>query len=174
MDRRKFIISGLAFGGMLAAPNFISPSDHQKDKILPFFVPSTGEREAITYWSGGNYLSDGVAAINRLLRDYKTDIVGSIDVNLLDILHSMLMSSDDYYELEVVRGHIAVDARDPFVPDSPDAFHNAGRAIDIRARGVGLGHLVEEFVRWFDGGIGIYSKKNFVHLDLGPSRRWIG
>jgi len=175
ISRRKILISGLAFGGILTGSNLASWSGQEIDKNLSFFVPATGERETITYWSGGVYLTDGVAAVNRILRDYKTDIIGSISVKLLDILHSMLMSSDNYKEIEVVRGHIAVEAnRVPFITDSPDAFHNAGRAIDIRAQGVDLGHLVEDFVRWFEGGIGIYPKKKFVHLDLGPSRRWIG
>lgn len=55
--------------------------------------------------------------------------------------------------------------------------HTLGRAIDLRVEGATPGDLVRqlEAMKW-DGGIGRYDEKHdrFVHVDVGPNRRWRG
>jgi len=174
IDRRKVLLGGLVLGGIAVVPQ-LTPSDfYQNDRDLSFFVPSTGERETITYWSGGVYLKDGIKAIDRILRDFKTEVVGSINISLIEKLHLMLSPLNERAEIEVVRGYISGDGSDQILSNSPNAFHNAGEAVDIRLTEITLDHFLKDFVRWFDGGVGIYPKKNFVHLDIGPPRRWVG
>ena len=57
--------------------------------------------------------------------------------------------------------------------------HVQGRAADIRVLGVDvqeLAKICEELMdtgRWIQGGIGVYPKDNFVHVDTRGSRsRW--
>jgi uncharacterized protein YcbK (DUF882 family) len=73
---------------------------------------------------------------------------------------------------EVVRGLMTDDPARPFAPGSPDALHTLGKAIDLRAPGVALEHLLAEFANFFDGGVGLYRQRNFVHVDTGPRRVW--
>ena len=96
-------------------------------------------------------MEDGVNAINRILRDFKTEVVGSINLRLIDKLHSILSPLNEYPEIEVVRGYISGDAKNQFTPNSPDSFHNAGGAVDVhlgsppagaRPRSSGTGHRV--------------------------------
>jgi len=55
--------------------------------------------------------------------------------------------------------------------------HTMGHAVDFRVEGLGVEELVKaiEGVKW-DGGLGRYDAKHdlFVHVDVGPNRRWRG
>lgn len=55
--------------------------------------------------------------------------------------------------------------------------HTLGAAIDFRIAGLSTGKLAQalEKLKW-KGGIGQYTAKHdrFVHVDVGPSRRWWG
>ncbi len=55
--------------------------------------------------------------------------------------------------------------------------HSLGHAVDFRVEGLGVGDLVREMeARRWDGGLGRYdgSGDRFVHVDVGPKRRWKG
>jgi uncharacterized protein YcbK (DUF882 family) len=55
--------------------------------------------------------------------------------------------------------------------------HTLGQAIDFRVEGLSPGKVVEmlDKLKW-KGGIGRYEAKHdrFVHVDVGPARRWQG
>ncbi|MCP4674089.1 MAG: YcbK family protein [Deltaproteobacteria bacterium] len=55
-----------------------------------------------------------------------------------------------------------------------ESRHTRGQALDFSLSS----SPAKEIGRWlwdnFDGGIGTYSKDNFVHVDVGPKRRWTG
>ena len=176
MSRRKLITTGLNLSAFVMAGfgmrAIVSSDTIIGSRRLSIFVPETGERSTITYYSKGEYLIDGIKEINWILRDYKSNKIGNIDVNLLNILESVVASSGEQLELEVVRGFINEDHNNPLAEGSPNAYHNKGQAVDVRIKGVSLEDLATEFSRYFDGGIGFYPGQNFVHLDLGPSRRW--
>ncbi|MCK9461268.1 MAG: DUF882 domain-containing protein [Proteobacteria bacterium] len=55
-----------------------------------------------------------------------------------------------------------------------ESRHTSGEAIDFslpsaRARRVG-----DWLWQWWEGGVGIYDRDDFVHIDVGPKRRWNG
>jgi uncharacterized protein YcbK (DUF882 family) len=53
-----------------------------------------------------------------------------------------------------------------------NSHHTKGEAIDF-ALPVAHAKQVGAYIwRTFDGGVGIYSVDNFVHIDVGPKRRW--
>jgi uncharacterized protein YcbK (DUF882 family) len=53
-----------------------------------------------------------------------------------------------------------------------NSHHTKGEAIDF-ALPVAQAKQVGDYIwRTFDGGVGIYSVDNFVHIDVGPKRRW--
>jgi len=55
--------------------------------------------------------------------------------------------------------------------------HSLGHAIDFRVEGMNVGQMVRalEELKW-NGGLGRYDGKHdrFVHVDVGPKRRWRG
>jgi uncharacterized protein YcbK (DUF882 family) len=54
------------------------------------------------------------------------------------------------------------------------SLHMEGQAIDIHLEDVALEHLHKAALDIGRGGVGFYPRSNFVHVDVGPVRRWQG
>jgi uncharacterized protein YcbK (DUF882 family) len=53
-----------------------------------------------------------------------------------------------------------------------NSYHMKAMAIDVRLRDVDLDKLHRVAVEMKQGGVGIYHKSDFVHVDIGPVRYW--
>lgn len=54
-----------------------------------------------------------------------------------------------------------------------ESRHTTGQAVDLRLAGIPAGRLGAWFREHFDGGVGTYPRSDFVHIDVGPKRRWL-
>ena len=87
---RRHFITGLAAsvsGALLlpAAPSAIASSHvsgRQTGRSLSFYHTHTGEKLAIDYHDGTDYLPDALAEINHYMRDFRTDESHPIDAAL--------------------------------------------------------------------------------------------
>jgi uncharacterized protein YcbK (DUF882 family) len=52
------------------------------------------------------------------------------------------------------------------------SLHMQGKAIDIRLPGIDIGQLRQAAISLQAGGVGLYRKSNFIHLDTGRVRYW--
>ncbi len=52
------------------------------------------------------------------------------------------------------------------------SYHLKGMATDLRMEGVHVSTLQRAGKLIGAGGVGLYTKSNFVHLDSGPVRSW--
>jgi uncharacterized protein YcbK (DUF882 family) len=59
--------------------------------------------------------------------------------------------------------HVAVESK-----------HTTGEALDFRTATAAATEVAAWLWQNFEGGIGTYKKDNFVHIDMGPKRRWQG
>jgi uncharacterized protein YcbK (DUF882 family) len=50
--------------------------------------------------------------------------------------------------------------------------HVEGKAIDVRLRGTETATLRDAALALKRGGVGYYESSHFVHVDIGPVRRW--
>lgn len=58
-----------------------------------------------------------------------------------------------------------------------NSYHVQGMAADIYVAGLTAYELAGQAARvfvFFQGGIGIYPQRGFVHVDIGKKRRWMG
>ena len=52
--------------------------------------------------------------------------------------------------------------------------HTQGHAIDFNLAGVPVSELYPWLLRTHDGGVGVYRRSGFVHIDTGRKRTWRG
>lgn len=149
------------------------------DRYLSFFHAHTGEKNTIVYWSNGEYLTDNLAKINWILRDYHTDDVKPIDPRLLNILHllqrklSLDPLTHPFQILSAYRTKKTNENLRKMVEGvSRNSFHLEGKALDFNIPGVSQRDVHKAAVQLAVGGVGHYPDAKFIHIDSGPLRTW--
>jgi uncharacterized protein YcbK (DUF882 family) len=94
ISRRRLLLgAGCLMGtSLLSFPALASRSTSGRE--LSFFNLNTGERVRASYWEDGHYLSDGLAELNHIFRDYRRNEVFNIDSKLFDQLYCCSTSWD--------------------------------------------------------------------------------
>jgi uncharacterized protein YcbK (DUF882 family) len=177
LTRRNFLTSLTAAAMTLAAPGaFASVTAPGRGRELSFYNTHTGEKLAATFWSDGNYLDDGIEAISWLLRDHRASVAGPMDLKLLDLLYQLQASVDYKGEFHVISGYRSPSTNEMLAKRSSGvakrSYHMLGQAIDIRLPGFDTRQLRKAAIELKAGGVGYYSKSDFVHVDVGRVRYW--
>ena len=55
-----------------------------------------------------------------------------------------------------------------------NSLHMTGKATDLRLKSRSVGQMAKAASACAAGGVGRYSRSNFVHMDCGPVRTWGG
>jgi uncharacterized protein YcbK (DUF882 family) len=179
--RRDLLKHGLALAGAGAAtaaglPVLAFPEPDVRR--LAFANPHTGETLDAAYWEGGAYVPDALAAVNHLLRDFRTGEVHPIEPTLLDLLVSLSGQTGVPAPYQVISGYRSPATNAMLHAESGQvavkSLHMEGKAIDIRIEGMDLGYLRQAALSLSAGGVGYYPVSGFVHVDVGDVRRWSG
>lgn len=136
----------------------------------------TGERLSVVYFAEGQYVPESLAAIDRLLRDFRTDEVHPMDRALLDLLYDISLKLGRNTRFEVVSGYRspATNAmlRRTSGKVARHSLHMEGRAVDVHIDGLDTRLLRNAAITMRRGGVGYYASSDFVHLDTGRFRTW--
>lgn len=138
----------------------------------------TGEKLDALYWDDGAYVPDALQAVNKVLRDHRTNEQHVIEPRLLDLMHTLHGKVEGQREIEVICGYRAPATNAAMHAHSKqvaaNSLHIKGMAVDMRIDGVQLVNLQKAALALRGGGVGIYPKSNFVHVDVGAVRHWQG
>ena len=176
MSRRRLLLgAGCLMGAsLLSFPAQASRSTSGRE--LSFFNLNTGERVRASYWEDGHYLSDGLAELNHIFRDYRRNEVFNIDRRLFDQLFLLQHKLGRKGEIQLISGYRSPRTNDQKRRKSrgvaKQSLHMAGQAVDIRIPGVDLSRIRSAGLALNRGGVGYYPRSNFVHIDTGPTRHW--
>ncbi len=175
MDRRAVL--RLGFGAM--ASFGVSPAFGRTvlpARTLAFDNIHTGERLEATYWEHGAYLPDALGAIDRILRDHHTGETIEMNVRLLDLLHSLRATLGSRRRYEVFSAYRSPSTNAALLEEGHNvaehSFHIVGKAIDVRLPDRSVPALRRAALQLRRGGVGYYPRLGFVHVDVGPLRRW--
>ncbi len=167
------VIPGAAQAAVTALTNSVSAATGRR---LLLHNIHTGETGQCIYADRSGYLPEGLARVNRLLRDYRTGDMHAIDPALLDLLHDLADELAVEPAYEIISGYRcpATNAllRRRSKGVAKHSYHMLGKAADVRLRGVELSRLHRVALAKQRGGVGLYSASGFVHLDTGPVRTW--
>ncbi len=172
-------LAGRAARASLREPLGAASASGAADAIarLAFVNTHTGERLDVVYREGTRYLADAISAIDRLLRDHRSGDVHPIDRGLLDQLDRLAaLLGAGARPFHVISGYRSPATNAKLAARSggvaSNSLHTAGRAIDVRLPGMALSDLHRAALSMQAGGVGFYSRSDFVHLDSGRVRRW--
>lgn len=178
-DRRRFLQFGMmtAVAGLFPAPllaaveKIFAPERH-----LSFYNTHTSESLEICYSRQGYYCTEALARINYILRDHRTNEIKPIDTRLLDFLYDIsatLQTRSPYHVISGFRSRASntmLRRRSKKVAAS--SLHMRGMAIDVRLPGCLTSRLRDVAADQQKGGVGYYSRSDFVHVDTGRVRYW--
>lgn len=173
-------LAAAAVGGLIAAPLFPAPAiavpRAPYKRALAFRNLRTGDALNLVYWAEGRYLPDAMQRIAFVMRDGRTDETHGIDHRLIDLmtrLRAILRSSEP---LQVVCGYRSPETnemlRETTEGVAANSLHMVGEAVDLRVHGRALPAVRRAALSLKAGGVGYYPHSNFVHVDVGPVRRW--
>lgn len=145
-------------------------------RALRFDNLHTGEKASVEYWADGRYLPDGLKEVNFILRDFRNGEEHIIDPRLLDLLHQLHANVDSTQPFEVISGYRSPKTNAMLRAEghgtASKSYHMKGMAIDVRLGDVALTDLHQAALVMRSGGVGFYPSSDFVHVDVGPVRRW--
>ena len=138
----------------------------------------TPETLDIAYRRGNDYVPEAIAAIQVLLRDYRTGAQHPIDPTLMDYLYEVAHRAGAPPVFSVISGYRSPQTNEMLHERSggvaSHSLHMEGRAIDVRLHSVDCASLAEKALAMQRGGVGYYNRSDFVHLDTGRFRTWRG
>lgn len=174
-SRRRILTLGLGAALALGAGPVLAVRGERR---LALANLHTGESLHTVYWQDGRYVSEGLVAINHLLRDHRSGVAGDMEPALLDLLHRLQQRLGLARPYEVISGYRSPRTNALLRQNSngvaKHSLHMEGRAIDVRLPGESLRHLLHAARDLRAGGVGYYPRSGFIHLDTGPFRTWGG
>ena len=155
---------------------FSSALANPSSRSVAFHNLHTGESLNTVHWEQGAYVRDALSEVNHVLRDFRTGDVHPIDPGLLDLLDSLSARLETRSPFHVISGYRSPKTNAMLHERSngvaSKSLHMKGLAIDIRLADVDLARLHQAALDLRGGGVGYYPSSDFVHVDVGPVRRW--
>lgn len=136
----------------------------------------TGDDSDVVYYTHGIFLKDNVSQLNYLMRDRRMNLARQMDTTLYDLLFMIKEALGTDEPIHILSGYRTPETNAKLRSRSSRvakfSLHMEGRAADIYIPGVPVKKVHEAALSFMAGGVGLYSKSNFVHIDTGVVRHW--
>jgi uncharacterized protein YcbK (DUF882 family) len=178
---RRALLGGMtAISAMAAMPAFASTPALAKglghSRSLSLVNEKTGEWLNTVYWVEGEYIPEALEAVNFIMRDWREDLIHQIDPRTIDILSATHRLLDCSEPLKVVSGYRSAKTNAMLRRRSKGvalkSYHIKGMAVDVALNTRSVRQISRASLSLGAGGVGKYSRSQFVHLDSGPIRDW--
>jgi uncharacterized protein YcbK (DUF882 family) len=178
-SRRGFVAAAVGVAVACAAAPAIAQgaiAQGGAPRVLRVRRQVVGDSFSGVYWRDGRYDRDALRQLDTVFRDLSAAELTPMDPRLFDVMSTLAWTLDSDETYEVVSGYRTpeTNARNAGRSRrvSTVSLHMSGMAADCRLpgrQGLGLARVASELQL---GGVGLYSRDGFVHLDCGPVRRW--
>jgi uncharacterized protein YcbK (DUF882 family) len=149
-----------------------------QDRCLTLTRVKSKETRTFCYWrKATGYDRRGYDVANWMLRDVDYNAVVFMDPHLLDtlfIIQQWLILEGRRGEIQVLSGYRTPEHNARTRGSAKNSQHMRGKATDLHVPGVSTKLLAAMGRVIGAGGVGIYIKNNFVHVDTAGVRVWAG
>ena len=179
---RRGLLRAFAATAITAAPTFSSAAGFLRGagdiRRLAIRSQKTGESVDTIYWIDGEYITDALAEINYLMRDWRNGQIKRIDTRTIDIMaasHNIMDTTEPYlllsgYRSQATNNMLRRQSRNV----AKNSLHIKGQAADLRLGSRSVKQISKAAASCHAGGVGRYYGSNFVHMDCGEVRTWNG
>lgn len=184
--RRHFLRLLLAAGGSVAHATFAQGAEATDAEPVPpaersLLLFNTHTREALdlVFRRGREFVPETLKAFSNLLRDHRNGASRDMDPGLFDQLADLAQAAGVVPHYEIISGYRSPESNSKMAARkgsgvSKNSLHMQGRAIDVRLRGCTCARLRDLALAAKRGGVGYYERSDFVHIDTGRFRTWVG
>jgi uncharacterized protein YcbK (DUF882 family) len=149
-----------------------------EERTLELFNTHTNETVNVVFRRGKEYDTAALAGLRHLLRDHRNDESHDMDVKLYEQLHQLALAAHCEPRFEIISGYRSPESNakmsTPGSGVAKKSLHMQGRAIDMRLKNCACDDLRDLALAAAQGGVGYYKRSNFVHIDTGAFRTWVG
>ena len=177
---RRGLLGAFAATAVIAAPTYSNAFGLLRGagdvRRVRMYSGRTGESMDTIYWIEGEYIPEALKEINHFMRDWRTNDVTRMDPRTVDIMaaaHRLMDVSEPYMLLSGYRcpkTNAMLRSRSSGV--ARNSLHLKGQAADLRLKSRSVGQMAKAAEACASGGVGRYSRSDFVHMDCGPVRHW--
>lgn len=136
----------------------------------------TGESFSGIYWRDGHYDRAALQQLDWLMRDPSAQEATPMDPRLFDVMVAVHTRLNSQAAWEVTSGFRAPETNAARARQSRRvstvSLHMSGMAADCRLPDRTSLTVARVAADMQVGGVGLYRRDGFVHLDCGPARRW--
>lgn len=177
---RRALLGAFAATTIAAAPTYSKAAGFLRGggdiRRIRMYSGRTGERIDMVYWIEGDYIKESLKQINHFMRDWRNGKTVKMDLRTIDIMaaaHNLLDVNEPYMLLSGYRSpetNAMLRSRSRGV--ARNSLHIKGQAADLRVSSRSVHQVAKAAIACRGGGVGKYSRSNFVHMDSGDIRNW--
>jgi uncharacterized protein YcbK (DUF882 family) len=150
-----------------------------EERNLELFNTHTNERAHVVFKRGEKYDDAALETLKKLLRDHRNGEMHDMDPRLYDQLFELARAADCHPHFEIISGYRSPESNDkmsskPGSGVAKKSLHMQGRAMDVRLKNCDCAKLRDLALAAKRGGVGYYERSDFVHIDTGTFRTWVG
>ena len=177
---RRGLLGAFAATALIAAPTYSNAAGFLRGagdiRRLKMYSRRTGESLDVIYWIEGDYIKDALTEVNWFMRDWRRDRSRAIDTRTVDIIAATQQLLDTPTPFLMLSGYRTAETNALLRKRSrgvaKKSLHIKGQAADLRMQGKSVRQVARAAASCAAGGVGRYSRSNFVHIDCGENRLW--
>ena len=177
---RRGLLGAFAATALIAAPTYSNAAGFLRGagdiRRLKMYSRRTGESLDVIYWVEGDYIKDALTEVNWFMRDWRRDRSRAIDTRTVDIIAATQQLLDSPTPFLMLSGYRTAETNALLRKRSrgvaKNSLHVKGQAADLRMQGKSVRQVARAAASCAAGGVGRYSRSNFVHIDCGEKRLW--
>jgi len=177
---RRALLGAFAATTVIAAPTYSNAFGFLRGagdiRRIRMHSGRTGESIDMIYWIEGKYIKDAMTQVNHFMRDWRNNKALGMDTRTVDIMaaaHNLMDTTEPYMLLSGYRSpetNAMLRSRSSGV--ARNSLHLRGQAADLRMQSRSVSQIARAAAACNAGGVGRYSRSDFVHMDCGAVRAW--